>query len=217
MLRIKVYQADLSDLNEVTSLAEAVLQNEQKLDVLVNNAGVYKTDQPISAAGYDIRFVVNTLAPYLLSKKLLPLLGQAGRIVNLSSAAQAPVNLDVLSGKLKLTDDFAVYAQSKLALTMWSNHVATDSSQKWPMVVAINPGSLLATKMVKQGFGVAGKDISIGVDVLVRAALDDEFAQATGRYYDNDLGCFSEPHADALDIHKNLTLMDRVESLTALV
>lgn len=216
-VQIKTYLADLSDLAEVASLAESILQEQSKLDVLINNAGVYKTNRPITAAGFDARFVVNTLAPYLLSKKLLPLLGTTGRIVNLSSAAQAPVNLNALSGKIHLSDDFDAYAQSKLALTMWSSHVATDSNDKWPLVVSINPGSLLSTKMVKQGFGVEGKDVSIGVDILVRAALAEEFAEASGRYFDNDLGRFSDPHVDALDVQKNKVVVDRVEELVATV
>jgi NAD(P)-dependent dehydrogenase (short-subunit alcohol dehydrogenase family) len=86
------------------------------------------------------------------------------------------------------------YAQSKLGITMWTRHMAEELGQAGPMVVAVNPGSLLASKMVKEGFGVAGSDLSIGADILTRAALSDEFAAASGRYFDNDAKRFAPPH-----------------------
>jgi len=56
---------------------------------------------------------------------------------------------------------------------------------------------LLASKMVKEGFGVAGNDLSIGADILRRAALSEDFAAASGRYFDNDNGRFAPPHQAA--------------------
>ena len=114
---VESYLADLSNMADVLAMAQAVAQKHNQIDVLINNAGILKTPQTMTADGLDIRFVVNTLAPYLLTQKLLPLMGDAGRVVNLSSAAQAPVNLDALNGKVPLHDDMAAYAQSKLAIT----------------------------------------------------------------------------------------------------
>jgi len=56
--------------------------------------------------------------------------------------------------------------------------------------------------MVKEGFGTAGRDIRIKAEILTRAALSDEFAAASGRYFDNDSGGFSSPHPDALGPRK---------------
>ena len=81
------------------------------------------------------------------------------------------------------------------------------------MVVSVNPGSLLATKMVKEGFGMAGSDMSIGVDILVRAALADEFANASGQYFDNDAGRFASPHPDALDPKTTKAVVLEIERL----
>jgi len=170
--------------------------------VLINNAGVFKTPNPITKNGMDVRFIVNTIAPYSLTQKLLPLMGASGRVINLSSAAQSPVDVSTLAGKQKLSDDFSAYAQSKLALTMWSRNLAQLHKEKGLVIIAVNPGSLLATKMVKEGFNTPGNDISIGSDILVRAALSDEFSSATGLYYDNDSKQFSSPHPDATDLQK---------------
>ena len=82
-----------------------------------------------------------------------------------------------------------------------------------PVVVAVNPASFLGTKMVKEAYGTSGNDIGIGADILARAATSDEFATASGRYYDNDAGRFADPHPDALDPHKNAAIVDLIESL----
>lgn len=209
----ETYVADLSRLSEVGLLAKAVADRHTKLDVLINNAGVYKTPDPITENGIDLRFAVNTLAPYLLTKKLLPLMDATGRVINVSSAAQAPVNLDALVGRRRL-DDMEAYAQSKLAIAIWSREMA-DSQRDGPVMIAVNPGSLLASKMVKEGFGVAGKDLSIGADILARAAISAEFANANGRYFDNDKGQFASLHGDAANARKREQLIEVIERLTS--
>lgn len=211
----EIYRADLSDLDAVAALASEVSGHHDHLDVLINNAGVFKTGNPVTTSGLDSRFVVNTLAPYLLTRRLLPLFDGAGRIVNLSSAAQSPVDPDALSGRVHLDDDFAVYAQSKLAITLWSRVMAGALGPDGPAVIAVNPGSLLGSKMVKDAFGVDGGDLAKGADILVRAALGEEFADASGRYFDNDAGRFASPHADALDDTKSARITAIVETLLA--
>lgn len=96
--------------------------------------------------------------------------------------------LSALRGDTRL-GDMPAYAQSKRAIALWSQHFAADHPDG-PVSIAINPGSLLATRMVREGFGTSGNDISIGTDILIKAALSDDFAQASGRYWDNDAGRF---------------------------
>lgn len=211
-IKVETYLADLSNLSKVITLAKAVKEKHTKLDVLINNAGVFKTNAPINHNGMDVRFVVNTIAPYLLTQQLLPLLNNTSRVVNLSSAAQAPVNLEALTGKQHIKNDFEAYAQSKLAITMWSFFMANKLGNHSTSIIAINPGSLLATKMVKEGVGMPGKDINIGSDILIRASLSDEFENRSGQYFDNDLGLFTEPHIDALDPQKNQYLVECIEN-----
>jgi len=210
--RIETYAADLSRLEEVEALAAEIRERYSSLDVLINNAGVFGTSKPRTPEGLDVRFVVNTIAPYLLTQRLLPLIARDGRIINLSSAAQSSVDLDALAGKRPLSDNEA-YAQSKLAITAWSRHMALGLGDGGPVIVAINPGSLLATKMVKQAYGMNGKDITIGADILARAALSDEFSSASGKYYDNDSGRFARPHPDALDATRIEAIVNSIESV----
>ena len=209
---IKTYHADLSVLPEVDALADEVKGDFKSIDVLINNAGVFKMSNPLTKDGYDARFIVNVVAPYMLTKALLPTLGSNGRVVNLSSAAQAPVNVQGFLNKQAFSDGDA-YAQSKLALTMWSFEMAKELGANGPMIVAVNPASFLGSKMVKEAYGRVGNDLRIGADILTRAALSNEFVDASGRYYDNDRKSFAEPHPDALDTAKNKRLIEAIERL----
>ena len=202
---VETYSADLSDLEAVEAFAEQVIAGHDHLDVLINNAGVYKTSKPRVATGEDIRFVVNTVAPYLLTQRLLTLLGTTGRVVNLSSAAQARMDLDALTGAQPM-EAMSAYAQSKLGITIWTRAMA-EAHPDGPSFFAINPGSLLATKMVREGFGMSGNDIGIGVDILCRAALSDEFDGRSGAYFDNDSGRFAAPDSSASDPQQKARLL----------
>ena len=133
--------------------------------------------------------------------------------MNLSSAAQAPVDLEVFHGR-RTSDDMSAYAQSKLAITIWSREMAKELPSG-PVVVAVNPGSLLASKMVKEGFGVAGNDLQIGASILRKAALDSSFADASGKYFDNDSGQFAQPHGAALDAGHSGEVMQAINAVCA--
>src|SRR6267154_2758254 len=94
-------RADLADLAQVRALAESVLAEHSALDVLVSNAGIGTSGpggrtREVSADGYELRFAVNYLAGYLLTRLLLPRLSAApsARIVQVSSAGQAPIDFD---------------------------------------------------------------------------------------------------------------------------
>lgn len=211
-VKIDTYLADLSTLTDSRKLARLILKEHSKIDVIINNAGVFKLPQPITQEGFDARFVVNTFAPAIITELLLPVLSEDGRIVNLSSAAQAPVQVDAMKGLVHLNDDFQAYAQSKLALTIWSEQVSK-TLRPGQVSVSVNPGSLLASKMVKEGFGVAGNDLSIGAQILCKAALSDEFQHSSGKYFDNDSQQFASPHNFAVNAVNCQKVMEALQSV----
>ena len=201
---IKGFVADFSDLVAVRKMAAEINSELTQLDVLINNAGVYNSVRIHNTEGLDIRYVVNYLAPYVLTHALLPLLkkGIESRIINLSSAAQAPVVHEVLNGQRELPER-ATYAQSKLALTMWSFQLAKE--EPGLSVIALNPGSLLNTNMVREAFGHHWSSADKGGNIIYDLAVSEKYAGISGNYYDNDSGGFGTAHADAYDeaaIHK---------------
>lgn len=204
--------ADFSSFDSLSQMVDQINRDVQKIDILINNAGIFKSAQSHNKAGFDMRIAVNYLAPYVLTEELLPLLkkGTDSRIINLSSAAQSCVSHDALSGKENLSQSEA-YAQSKLALTMWSFYLAKmlqDIS-----VIAVNPGSLLNTKMAAEAYGQYWSSADKGADILYDLAVSQDYEGVTGKYFDNDKGSFGPAHPDAYSETKIDTLINTTKVL----
>lgn len=210
--KVETLCADLSDLKQVSQLADEIKHNFIGLDVLVNNAGVFNVPNPVTADGLDSRFVVNTIAPYWLSVQLFPLFNANARVINLSSAAQAPLNTKALLGEQEL-DASNAYAQSKLAIASWTHYLSQQDDFNAINWIALNPASLLGSKMVKEAYGIAGKDLNIGANVIYKLACVENLAGKNGAYFDNDAGQFRQPHPEALDKQKNKTLIELMDGL----
>ncbi|MEN0051635.1 MAG: SDR family NAD(P)-dependent oxidoreductase [Bacteroidota bacterium] len=194
--KIKGFVADLSDLDAVRKMAKVVKAEISQLDVLINNAGVFKSPNALNKDGLDLRLVVNYLAPYVLTDELLPVLeaSENARIINLSSAAQSTVSKGFLTGTTQISTQEA-YAQSKLALTIWSFDLAKKQSDI--SVIAVNPGSLLNTRMVQEAYGRYWSSADKGANILYDLAVSQQYEGITGKYFDNDKGGFGAAHADA--------------------
>jgi NAD(P)-dependent dehydrogenase (short-subunit alcohol dehydrogenase family) len=212
------YCYDLSKLASVAEMTKDIQETQSKLDVIINNAGVFKAPNTRTEDGLDLRFAVNTIAPYMLTQGLNTLLCKTSgsRVVNVSSASQGAVNLDALRGNAPLSD-YDAYAQSKLAIIQWSNALVAKQQKPshlpTPMIVSVNPASLLGSKMVKSAFGIDGKDLSIGANILVKAALSEDFQNASGKYFDNDNQMFTPPHPDASDPKNNQRVVEAMEEI----
>ena len=194
---IATYRADLVSPEEVVAMAKAVASENERIDALLNNAGVVHAQPATGPTGHDIRYLVNTFAPIILTRHLMDHLAPEARVVSTSSAAQASIVPAHLTGAEPIADAFNAYSQSKLALTMWSRRMAAQHPQG-PSFYAVNPGSMLATKMVTQGFGIEGNDPGKGVRILTEGAVGARFEGHSGDYFDNDAGDWGPPHADAL-------------------
>lgn len=199
---IKGFVADFSDIDAVYNMAEQIKGEISKLDVIINNAGIFKTSAKSKFKSFDIRLVVNYFAPYVLTNILIPLLkkGNNARIINLSSAAQSKVTDAAMAG-INIPNASEAYAQSKLALTMWSFYLANQLEDI--SVIAVNPGSLLNTKMANEAYGQHWSPASKGVDILYDLAVSKEYEGLTEKYFDNDKGnprgAFANAHPDAYD------------------
>lgn len=208
------FVSDLSDFDSIHKMAEEIFSQCTKIDVLINNAGVFLSSKQQNQDQIDMRFAVNYFAPYILTNEMKPLLkkGASPRLINLSSAAQASVAFDVLKGTTSVAAQSS-YAQSKLALTMWSFDFAKANPEI--TTIAVNPGSLLNTKMVQEAYGKHWSPAQKGVDVLCDLALSSKFDQSSGKYFDNDNGMFNQAHQDAYNQQKINQLISETEKMIA--
>jgi NAD(P)-dependent dehydrogenase (short-subunit alcohol dehydrogenase family) len=191
--KLYYYNADLASLSEVRRLTEKVSFNWQRLDVLVNNAGLGAGPDPqkreTSVDSFELRLAVNYLAPFLLTRMLLPLLYFAAekegdtRIVNVASAAQRAIDF---ADPMLLADydGMRAYSQSKLALVMFSFDLAGELAQSGITVNALHPVSLMDTKMVREWFGPPRTSVEQGATALKRLVCDKALADVTGAYFD---------------------------------
>jgi NAD(P)-dependent dehydrogenase (short-subunit alcohol dehydrogenase family) len=144
--------ADLSSLAEVRSLADAVRRDGDGLDALINNAGIGASGakRELSADGFELRFAVNYLAGFLLTRLLLPMLQNRNlaRIVNVSSAGQQPIDFsDVM-----LTRGYSgvrAYCRSKLAQIMFTFDLAKELAGQNIAVNCLHPATYMDTTMVR--------------------------------------------------------------------
>jgi NAD(P)-dependent dehydrogenase (short-subunit alcohol dehydrogenase family) len=189
--RLRTYRADFSSLDEVRRLAEEVEGDHERLDLLVNNAGIGAGPRPTareeSADGYELRFAVNYLAPFLLTQLLLPLLRRSApaRIVNVASVGQAAIDFDDVMLE-RGYDGMRAYRQSKLAQILFTFELAERlrGERSEVTVNALHPATLMDTKMVREWFGSATSTVEEGLEATRHLAIDPELDGRSGLYFD---------------------------------
>jgi NAD(P)-dependent dehydrogenase (short-subunit alcohol dehydrogenase family) len=210
--KVGSYLADLSSLGAVRDLADRILSEYDRLDVLINNAGIIVQERKESEDGYELTFAVNYLSHFLLTSLLLPLLkGSApARVVNVASAGQSPIDFDDPMLE-RGYDAMRAYSQSKLAQIMFTFELAERLSGTGVSVNALHPASLMDTKMVQDTFGYTMSTVEEGTEAVVRLAASPELEGVTGRYFDGT----REARADgqAYDKEARQTLWELSEEL----
>jgi NAD(P)-dependent dehydrogenase (short-subunit alcohol dehydrogenase family) len=188
--RLETYAADYASLVTVRSLAAQIRARHDRLDVLINNAGLGagprgRQQRELSADGYELRLQVNHLAPLLLTHLLLPVLRRAApaRVVNVASAGQAPFDFDDLMLE-RGYDGLRAYCQSKLAMVMATFELAARLHPREVTVNALHPGSLLDTKMVREGFGAPQGPVDVGIEAELYLATSPDLEGVSGEYFD---------------------------------
>ena len=188
--RVRGFLADLSSLERVRSLARDVARSADRIDVLVNNAGVAVMDgRRESQDGFELTFAVNYLSHFLLTAELLPLVRRSApaRIVNVASIGQAEVDLEDLMAEAREYDGFLAYRQSKLAQVMFTFDLAErlrEGGVDDLTVNALHPATLMDTQMVRGSFGRAMNEVDEGAEALTRLVADPELDGVSGRYFD---------------------------------
>ncbi|MDR3489538.1 MAG: SDR family NAD(P)-dependent oxidoreductase [Bradyrhizobium sp.] len=181
------FPADFSSLSEVRALAEAVQRDHDRLDILVNNAGigVGGSIRQLSHDGHELRFAVNYLSGFLLTRLLLPLLktSHPARIINVASVGQQPIDFaDVM-----LTRGYSgrrAYCQSKLAQIMFTFDLAKELEGSGVAANSLHPATYMDTAMVR-GDGISPMStVDEGADAILHFAASAEMEGRTGLYFD---------------------------------
>lgn len=175
--------ADLGDLADVARMAHELNKRLPRLDVLINNAGVYMTERKTTRDGFEMTLAVNHLAHFLLTNLLLPLLKEsaAPRVVTVSSMVHTSGRIvfdDMNSAKR--FDGYHAYANSKLANTLFANELAR--REPWLTSNSLHPG-VIGTKLLHAGFDMQGDPVEIGARTSVYLATAPDVAKTTGSYF----------------------------------
>lgn len=173
----RFYEADFASFAQVRALAAALLRDYDRLDVLVNNAGIGSApnERLVSEDGLELRFQVNYLSPFLLTRLLLPLIRQSApsRIVNVSSLAQQPIDWDDVMIERGFSGGRA-YGQSKLAQVAHMLDLAEELRGTGVMVDALHPATLMPTGMVRRSGARPRATIDEGAEAVLHLVLADD-------------------------------------------
>ena len=196
------FNADLSSLAEVKNLAGEVIASQERLDVLVNNAGIgpRTPDSPrtLSKDGYEVFFAVNYLAGYLLASELMPLLKKSApaRLINVASLAQAPVRFDDPMLEKEYNDGLA-YRQSKLAQILHANDLAQQLAGTGVTANSLHPATLMNTRMVLESTALPASMTTVadGADTVEYLVTSPELETVSGVYFDMQKKATAEAQA----------------------
>jgi len=206
--------ADLSSMAEVRRLADAAQKTTQRLDLLINNAGLGSggsgATRQTSADGYELRFAVNYLAGFLLAHLLMPLLKKSApaRIVNVSSLGQQAIDF----GDVMLTRGYSgsrAYCQSKLAEILFTIDLAHELAGSGVTANALHPATYMNTTMVRQSGVTPISSVEQGADAILKLAVSPDMEGKSGLYFNGQ----REARADAQAYDANARRQLRTLSL----
>lgn len=150
-IALEIVPVNLASLSSTASFANELLQRGEAITLLMNNAGTMETRRCITEDGLERTVSVNYVAPYLLTRKLLPLMGEGSRIVNMVSCTYAIGKLDFpdffLCGKKGAFWRIPIYSNTKLALTLFTIALSKKVKEKGIIVNAADPG-IVSTKII---------------------------------------------------------------------
>lgn len=190
---IEVRGIDLASLESVAAFANRLLEQGERISLLMNNAGTMETGLHITNDGLERTVSVNYVGPYLLTRKLLPLMGEGSRVVNMASCTYAIGKLDFpdffLRGKKGAFWRIPIYSNTKLALTLFTIDLARRVKERGIVVNAADPGIVSTDIITMHMWFDPLTDILFrpfirtprkGAATAISLLLDEEAGQRTG-------------------------------------
>ena len=220
---VEAVQGDVSTQAGVRALATEVESRVDGLDVLIHNAAIVTRQRVVTADGLELQFAVNHLAPFLLTRLLLPLLQASvpARVITVSSQAhrRGRMRWDDLQGERRYSRN-AAYSNSKLANILFTRELARRLESTGITAICLHPG-VYATGVLSTLVGFLGTIVNAflpgpeeGGKVLVELASDPALTGVTGVYFNRTTP--AEPSAAARDPEAARRLWEISEGLTGL-
>jgi NAD(P)-dependent dehydrogenase (short-subunit alcohol dehydrogenase family) len=186
---VRFMACNLASIDDVKRFAGDLNAEFGHIDVLINNAGVGTgpegAPREVSADGLELRFAVNYLAGFLLTRLALEKVKAAApaRIVNVASAGQEPLDFSNLQLERDYSGYFA-YCRSKVALIMFTLDLAEEVKDAGVIVNAMHPGAYMDTTMVREMKHEVVDSVDEGANFVLDLATHPKFDHVTGRYID---------------------------------
>ena len=221
---IEIIGVDLANLQTVKDFADEVKRRFNHIDLLMNNAGTMETGRHYTVDGLERTVSVNYVGPYLLTRLLLPLMGQGSRIVNMASCVYALGGLDFpeffTQGRKGSFWRIPVYSNTKLAITLFTLDLARRVKSQGITVNAADPGVVNTGIIRMQMFFDPLTDLIFrpcirtprqGADTAIRLLLDNDKSGQTGTFCrSNRIVNIGEKYTN----HKQMaTLWDETEKI----
>ena len=200
---------DLSSMQNVTECSERILEKNEKINILINCAGINSTDKSITEEGFELNWAVNYLGPYILTSKLLNRIAKSknSRIINITTDTDFINKIDL--NELESVPNFLTnetYVESKLALNMFSIDLANKYEDKGMVVNYLYPGYIKSNLLRHLEGGVSmmrffmdkmASPTEVGSDRIVRLAISSEYESINGKYiYEDEI----QPHHSEAEI-----------------
>jgi len=214
-------ECDLSSMDSVSRCCESIINQNSKIDILVNCAGINSTSKTITDEGFEINWAVNYLAPYLLTTKLLPKIidSTSSRIINITTDTNFidELNLEDLRTKPDFNTSEA-YTESKLSLNMFTIDLSKELENSKVTVNCLYPGYIKSNLLrdLKGGASVMkyfmnkmASPVEVGADRIVRVAISSEYSGVNGIYVSKDE--ITPHHKEATQDLKRKQLRDFTE------
>jgi NAD(P)-dependent dehydrogenase (short-subunit alcohol dehydrogenase family) len=203
--QVSIVYADFESFSQIKDMVSDIYNRFESIDVLINNAGVYRTQRNVTQEGLEETFSVNYVAPFLLTNLLINLLkkGTSSRIVNVST--------QIHSNKIRFNDlqlennysGYKAYSQSKAAIILFTYLLADYLKDLRISVNCLHPG-VINTKLLRSAFGSGGGPPTIGAKTLIYAATAPELENTTAKYLVNNQPTTSNKITYDREIQKRL-------------
>ncbi|XP_060080305.1 retinol dehydrogenase 12-like [Ylistrum balloti] len=226
---VSVERLDLASLDSVRKFADVILKNEERINILINNAGVMMCPKLKSEDGYEMQFATNHLGHFLLTNLLLDKIKTSApsRIINVSALIhyRGKIHFDDINSE-KSYSPMAAYAQSKLANVLFTRELSQRLQGSDVTVNTLHPG-VIETELVRhvearvpsvlftllRPFTIFLKTPVQGAQTTLHCALDEQLEHVSGKYFSD---CKEQqPSKDALNMEDAKRLWQISEEMVA--